>query len=90
LLREAAACIDASPHLSHQILVTTVRAFVERACVAVMDRVARALGPAPLCTDAAHAQRCADLAVFIRQAHAERDWQSLGESIHEASDPWTL
>lgn len=44
----------------------------------------RALGAGPLCADAAHAQRCADLTTFGRQSHAECDLQALGElCVHE-------
>jgi hypothetical protein len=41
--------------------------------------VGRALGPAPLATDREHAQRVADLTVYLRQHHAERDLARLGE-----------
>ena len=37
-----------------------------------------ALGAGPLCRDAAHAQRAADLPVYVRQSHAERDLAGLG------------
>ena len=45
---------------------------------AVVTRVGRALGPAPLAFDADHAMRVADLQVFVRQHHAERDLEHLG------------
>jgi len=38
-----------------------------------LSRTARALGPGPLCQDAGHAQRVAELAIYVRQSHAERD-----------------
>jgi alkylation response protein AidB-like acyl-CoA dehydrogenase len=44
----------------------------------VVTRVGRALGPAPLAFDAAHAARVVDLQVFVRQHHAERDQARLG------------
>ncbi|MCW2841964.1 MAG: hypothetical protein JWR55_3447 [Aeromicrobium sp.] len=44
----------------------------------VVARVGRALGPAPLAFDAGHADRVADLQVFVRQHHAERDAERLG------------
>ncbi|MDQ2757232.1 MAG: acyl-CoA dehydrogenase, partial [Actinomycetota bacterium] len=40
--------------------------------------VGRALGAAPLCLDAAHAQAVADVQVYVRQSHAERDLAALG------------
>lgn len=90
LLRETAAMIDAAPTLSHERAVTRARSVAERAATEVIDRVGRALGPAPLCTDAAHARRCADLAVFIRQSHAESDWAALGAAVHAEDRAWTL
>lgn len=44
----------------------------------VVTRVGRALGPAPLAFDGEHAGRVADLQVFVRQHHAERDAERLG------------
>lgn len=90
LLRELAAWIDAMPSQPHQSDVIRVRSVVERACVQVLDAVGRALGPAPMCLDPAHAQRWADLTVFIRQSHADRDWAELGRSIQRQESPWTL
>ncbi|MCV7070824.1 acyl-CoA dehydrogenase, partial [Mycobacterium rufum] len=55
------------------------RAVVETAVAEAVDRTGRALGPAPLCLDAEHAQRVAALTVYVRQSHAERDLQRLGE-----------
>jgi len=56
-----------------------VRAIVEQAAAQVIDRVGRALGAAPLCQDPAHAQRVADLTIYLRQSHAEADLAALGE-----------
>jgi alkylation response protein AidB-like acyl-CoA dehydrogenase len=54
-----------------------VRALVEAAATQVMRHVGRALGAGPLCHDAAHARRVADLTVYLRQHHAERDLAAL-------------
>lgn len=89
-LREVAALIDASPLQPHRVPVMQVRALLECTCTEVIDRVGRALGPAPLCQDRAHALRCADLAVFIRQSHAEHDWAALGEATIERNATWAL
>jgi hypothetical protein len=51
---------------------------VETAVDEAIHRAARALGPAPLCLDAQHAQRVADLTIYVRQSHAERDLEQLG------------
>lgn len=77
-LQSAAATIDARPNDDAQLLALRVRASVESAATQTLDRVGRALGAAPLCADAAHAQRCADLTTFLRQSHAESDLETLG------------
>jgi hypothetical protein len=46
-----------------------------------MDHFGRATGPALLAFDAALAQRYAELTLYIRQCHAERDLQSLAECV---------
>ena len=56
-----------------------VRAVVEAAVESAVRRTGRALGPGPLARDADHAQRVADLEVYVRQSHAERDLATLGE-----------
>ncbi|MEJ7628912.1 MAG: acyl-CoA dehydrogenase [Nocardioidaceae bacterium] len=59
----------------------SVRATVVATAEAVIIRTAHALGPAPLAFDAEHAGRVADLSVFIRQHHAERDLADLGRLV---------
>lgn len=90
LLRETADAIDAQPDAPHVEAVMRVRSLLERTATDVIDRVGRALGPGPLCADAAHAQRCADLATFIRQSHAERDWAAIGRAAGTRSVGWAL
>ena len=51
---------------------------VEAAVDEAITRTGRALGPGPLCQDAQHAQRVADLTIYVRQSHAERDLEVLG------------
>jgi hypothetical protein len=53
-----------------------------------MSRVGRALGAGPLCHDAAHARRVADLTVYLWQHHAERDLAELGEIIAQRGPAW--
>jgi hypothetical protein len=81
LLREAAATMDAHPSAAGQRLAYTVRAAAENTAAEVIDRVGRALGPAPLCRDRTHARRVADLMVYVRQSHAERDLAQLGTLV---------
>ncbi len=86
-LAVAAQEIDADPTgPGAQRRAVQVRARVEAGAAEVLDRVGRALGAAPLCLDSVHAQRAADLPVFLRQSHAERDLAGLGElAVEEAS-----
>lgn len=90
LLRELADLIDAAPTHAHMTEVVRVRSVVERSCVQTLDLVARALGPGPMCMDPDHARRWSDLTVFIRQSHADRDWQQLGMDCHREGRAWTL
>ncbi|MFC0451243.1 acyl-CoA dehydrogenase family protein [Rhodococcus jostii] len=82
-LESAAAEVDARPldRRSAQLRAFRVRGLVERTASEVIDRVGRALGAAPLATDADHARNVADLLVYIRQSHAERDLATLGELV---------
>ncbi|WP_181108568.1 acyl-CoA dehydrogenase family protein [Xanthomonas arboricola] len=90
LLRQLALRIDAQPEQAHLRGVLQLRSVVEAVARDTLDRVARALGPGPLCGNRAHAQRCADLSVFIRQHHAERDLQALGELCQQEASPWKI
>lgn len=89
-LRELAGAIDAAPGRTHQQAVILARSVVERACVNVLDLAGRALGPGPMCLEADTARRWADLTVFIRQSHADRDWVALGAAMEPGDVPWTL
>ncbi|QLL07169.1 acyl-CoA dehydrogenase family protein [Mycobacterium vicinigordonae] len=81
VLAAAAAQVDADPFDrsdTAQLLARRVRAVVEHAVDEAISRTGRALGPGPLCQDGRHAQRVADLSIYIRQSHAERDLAELG------------
>lgn len=80
-MREAAAAIDAAPGADAMTTALTVRLAVEAAATATLAAVGRALGAGPLCRDAATARRFADLPVFLRQSHAERDQAALGQAL---------
>lgn len=58
-----------------------VREVVALAAEDVLTRAAHGLGPGPLATDEAHARRVADLGLYLRQWHAERDQAALGEEL---------
>jgi hypothetical protein len=89
-LAEAARLIDAETSaIDGPVLAKRVRATVFRACESVHQHVAHALGPAPLALDADHAKRVADLELYIRQHHAERDDASLGAALAKSGvAPW--
>ena len=90
-LRHLAALIDHQPKATVVASVLQARLQVEQAATAVMTHAGRALGAAPLCRNRNFARRMADLPVFIRQSHAERDLAFLGTQILDgASTPWTL
>jgi hypothetical protein len=58
-----------------------VRAVVAGAAERAIRQVGHALGPAPLAFDEEHARRVADLELYVRQHHAERDLARLGAAI---------
>ncbi|OFJ55735.1 acyl-CoA dehydrogenase family protein [Mycolicibacterium grossiae] len=79
VLDASARTIDDDPHgPGAELLARRVRAVVEHAVDEAIVRTGRALGPAPLALDRTHAQRVADLTLYVRQSHAERDLAVLG------------
>jgi alkylation response protein AidB-like acyl-CoA dehydrogenase len=90
VLGEAAAFVDAHPtDPDGGVLAKRVRATVARVCESVIFHAAHALGPAPLALDAAHAKRVADLQLYVRQHHAEKDDASLGSTLAgREGAPW--
>lgn len=62
-------------------LALRMRNVVADATERVLRTAAHALGPAPLAFDADHACRAADLAIYVRQHHAERDLAALGDTV---------
>lgn len=81
ILAAAAIQVDSDPFDragNGQLLARRVRTVVEHAVDEAITRTGRALGPGPLCQDGRHAQRVADLSIYIRQSHAERDLAELG------------
>ncbi|MEJ7636162.1 acyl-CoA dehydrogenase family protein [Aeromicrobium sp.] len=81
VLRDAAHRIDAAPDVpaeQAERLALSVRALAADVVDRVIARAGRALGPAPLVYDRRHSDHVADLVVFVRQHHAERDLERLG------------
>jgi alkylation response protein AidB-like acyl-CoA dehydrogenase len=91
VLDVAAAEIDADPQ-DHQdggrLRALRVRALIEAVATEVMQRVGRALGAGPLCRDEAHSRRVADLTVYLRQHHAERNLAELGTLVASRGVTW--
>ncbi|WP_411122630.1 acyl-CoA dehydrogenase [Streptomyces sp. x-19] len=84
LLGHAADEIDGDPDDRHggaRVRSLRVRGLVELVCTEVLQHVGRATGAGPLCRDAAHARAVADLTVYLRQHHAERDYAVLGNLL---------
>ncbi|WP_345703964.1 hypothetical protein [Kitasatospora paranensis] len=91
LLDGAATAVDADPHDREgkaALRTMRVRAAVEDAADDVLRRVGRALGATPLGHDAVHARAVADLTVYLRQHHAERDLAALGRAASESRSGW--
>ncbi|SBS72062.1 acyl-CoA dehydrogenase [uncultured Microbacterium sp.] len=82
-LSDAARAVDAGDldDAGARLLAARVRAVVSDAVERVLDLTDRALGPGPLTTDEDHARRVADLRVYVRQDHAERDLARLGALV---------
>lgn len=91
LMRETAAQIDRAPGANAMHGAMAVRLSVEASANLALHAVGRALGAGPLCKDAALAQLYADLPVYLRQSHAERDQEALGKLVAQTEGaPWTL
>jgi alkylation response protein AidB-like acyl-CoA dehydrogenase len=90
-LGQAAAEIDADPaDLGGEgpVRALRVRALTEAIAADVLTRTGRALGAGPLGHDEAHSRAVADLTVYLRQHHAERDLARLGELVALGADAW--
>lgn len=81
MLEAAAAHIDAHPYEPAEAPARRVRAVVEHAVEEAITRTGRALGPGPLASDRHHARQVADLTIYVRQSHAERDLAALGRLV---------
>lgn len=87
VLSQAAADVDRGDAggAAGALLALRVRSVVAAAAEETVYRIGHALGPAPLAFDAEHARRVADLQMYVRQHHAERDLVALGALVAEAA-----
>ena len=89
LLFAVADQID-SPEAAPKAIERTARILrieVAESAATLIDRAGRATGADPLAHDRRHAQRVADLTLYIRQSHAETDLEQLGRlELHLSDD----
>lgn len=91
LLQRSAGWIDANPQADAQAVALRLRQAAEAAAQAVLEETGRALGATPFCRDAGFARAAADLPVFIRQSHGDRDDAALARAILTMEEsPWDL
>lgn len=92
VLQDAARQLDEQPAADAEHLARRCRASVEACVEEVIKHVGRALGAGPYCKDASFARLMADLPVFLRQSHAERDLAVLGQLAVKQAPPqeWSL
>jgi len=93
LLIETADWLDAHPTAPAAEPALRLRGAADATARLVLDHAGRALGAGPLCRDPSVARHFADLPVFLRQTHAERDLAELGELIGAETEPgeaWQL
>jgi alkylation response protein AidB-like acyl-CoA dehydrogenase len=81
LLRESARWIDENPQANAMVLALRLRAAMDHVCTEVMQHASRAVGAGPLCNDQYFARAMADLPIFLRQSHAEKDLAALGSQL---------
>jgi hypothetical protein len=88
LLEQAGEDIDRDPldRDAAELRARSLRHTVERTCTDIADRFARAFGPRPFVVDRALAQRQADLHLYLRQHHAERELGAIAELARRATD----
>ncbi|MGI8880773.1 MAG: acyl-CoA dehydrogenase [Jatrophihabitans sp.] len=78
-LRDAARTVDAGE--DSWLLALRARSVVAAAAELTLLHVGHALGPAPLSFDEEYARRVADLQIYVRQHHGERDLAATGREV---------
>ena len=88
VLAETATVFARGGSASEGLRAARVRAVVADAVETTLAEAAHALGPLPLVADEAHARRVADLQVYVRQHHAERDLAKIGGDVATGAEGW--
>ncbi|WP_225310260.1 acyl-CoA dehydrogenase [Microbacterium testaceum] len=88
VLRETATVFGAGVSASAGLRAARARTVVADAVETTLAEAARALGPLPLVADEEHAQRVADLQVYVRQHHGERDVARIGADVAAGASAW--
>ena len=83
VLAQAAEDIDSgrASGANSALLAARVRHVVAGVAEEVLMRAGHGLGPGPLSRESEHTQRVADLSLYLRQHHAERDAVALGRLL---------
>ena len=86
-LADAARNVDAGDAVgaAGARLALRVRRVVADVVEEVLEHVDHALGPGPLALEEEHAGRVADLRLYVRQDHAERDAAALGRNLLDSA-----
>lgn len=87
VLSNAGREVDEHPNDSkrNRQLALIVRHLVENTCADILTRLGRAYGPHPLAFDLEISRRYAEVELYMRQSHAERDLESLGSLLHDSA-----
>ncbi|HEY4333561.1 MAG TPA: hypothetical protein VGM78_13360 [Ilumatobacteraceae bacterium] len=67
----------------------SVRHNIERACVQTLDVIARISGPRPFISDESFQRRSLQIQLYVRQFHAERDLEALGDLARQSIGQWS-
>jgi hypothetical protein len=81
LVDRTADQVDTAADADHRVAVATLRSAVEHGCRELLDRLPRVLGPAAWSGDGELAAQLADLQMYLRQHHGERDHAELAHLL---------
>ncbi len=80
---------EASPAVNPVLAAGRARAAAVASAEAILSIAGHAMGPGPLAFEPDYAARTADLALYLRQDHAERSTAALGRALlEEPAPPW--